>query len=94
MDKLRVVHPTKANLRRVENREAFSTVDAWATCCVGFVVLSASAALSSAFGYRFASHGESLLANARLAGPAKGTKRSAPLHPGLAAPDFPNAIIA
>jgi hypothetical protein len=28
-------------------------VDARATCCVGFVVLSASAALSSAFGYRF-----------------------------------------
>jgi hypothetical protein len=26
-DKLRVVHPTKADLRRVENREAFSTVD-------------------------------------------------------------------
>jgi hypothetical protein len=53
VDKLRVVHPTKPNLRRVENREAFSAVDARATCCVGFVVLSASAALSSAFGYRF-----------------------------------------
>ncbi len=41
------------------------------------------------FGYWFRPYGGSLLANA-----PEVTKRSCPLHPGLAALDFPHSIIA
>ena len=36
LGRLRVALPTTANLRRVENREAFTAVDIWAICWLGF----------------------------------------------------------